>query len=215
MLSDAEAQPKIGITVMNLTARPKSISVDTLIGRATMVNKLGILSSEMEETLKGVHKAHVQGIIDGFPKELSEDERKKATDLVLKYSNAFSKSEFDIGRTKIISYRIDTGNHCPLRQQLRGHPRAHLDFIDHELDEELLVDVNAEEVKRTETRNFISEEVLAIPAENIAKEQDKDPGLSFIIQCKRRGLDPPTVTELAVHSEEVHLLCTQWDSLMT
>jgi hypothetical protein len=149
----------------------------------------------------------VQEIVDGFPKELSEDERKRAMDLVLKNSDAFSKSEFDISRTKLISNRLDTGNHRPVRQQLRRHPRAHLDFIDHELDEEeLIADVNIEEMKRIETRNFISDEdVLAISAENIAREQDKDPGLSFINQCKRRGLDPPTSTELSVHSEEVHL----------
>jgi hypothetical protein len=79
----------------------------------------------------------LQKIIEGFPDDLTEHEKAKAEDFVLNYSDAFSQSEFDIGRTKLIPHTIDTGNNRPVRQQLRRHPRAHLEFIDQEVQKML------------------------------------------------------------------------------
>ena len=40
-----------------------------------------------------------------------------------------------MGRTTLVEHTIDTGDHRPIRQVLRRHPRAHLDEIDRQIDE--------------------------------------------------------------------------------
>jgi len=40
-----------------------------------------------------------------------------------------------MGRTNLVQHTIDTGDHRPIRQPLRRHPRAHLDEIDRQVDE--------------------------------------------------------------------------------
>jgi len=46
----------------------------------------------------------------------------------------FSKSKFDLGRTKLIQHRIDTGSHRPIKEPLRRQPKAYLDAIDEHVD---------------------------------------------------------------------------------
>jgi hypothetical protein len=75
---------------------------------------------------------HVQSVMHRLSLDLSRDELEKATDFVLKYADAFSKSVCDIGRTKLVPYRINTGSNRQVRQQLRRHPQAHLEVIDQE-----------------------------------------------------------------------------------
>jgi len=40
-------------------------------------------------------------------------------ELLRSYEDVFSKVEFDIGCMHLISHRIDTGQHRPVRQSLR------------------------------------------------------------------------------------------------
>jgi len=47
----------------------------------------------------------------------------------------FSRETYDMGRTNLVEHTIDTGDHRPIRQPLRRHPRAHLDEIDRQVDE--------------------------------------------------------------------------------
>jgi hypothetical protein len=46
-----------------------------------------------------------------------------------------------LGRSSIIPHQIDTGNSHPVRQQLRRHPPAHLQFIDDEVKKMLAHDI--------------------------------------------------------------------------
>ena len=101
---------------------------------------------ETESTLHGnqqneIMPVHLQSMIDQLPSYLSTVERQEAINFVKKYAVAFSKSEFDIGRTRLIPHKIDTGNNRPVRQQLRRHPRAHLQFIDDEVQKILDNDI--------------------------------------------------------------------------
>ena len=58
---------------------------------------------------------------------------KKGQKLSNFYSSVFSSSEFDLGRTSVITHHIDTGDAKPFRQGLRRHPQAYLDVIDTEI----------------------------------------------------------------------------------
>ena len=42
-------------------------------------------------------------------------------------------SEFDLGRTSLITHHIDTGDARPICQKLRRHPQTYLDIIESEV----------------------------------------------------------------------------------
>ena len=66
--------------------------------------------------------------------EVSEEIRQKLKTILNKHSSVFSKGEYDLGWTDLVVHRIDTGDHRPIRQQLRRYPPAHLEAIDEDLD---------------------------------------------------------------------------------
>ena len=58
--------------------------------------------------------AHLQPVIDSLPNELSTQEHDAAVCFVQEYSHVFSMSEFDLGRTSLITYHFDTGDARPI-----------------------------------------------------------------------------------------------------
>jgi len=56
-------------------------------------------------------------------------------------TDVFSKSEYDIGRTNIIPYCINMGDHSPHFVQLRRHPTAQLPVVDEHVQHMLEHDV--------------------------------------------------------------------------
>ena len=75
----------------------------------------------------------IQSLITNLPSELTEEQRGAVRQLLQENEAIFSKGEYDIGRTHLVEYRIDTGDHRPFRQPLRRHPFKHLDLIDTEV----------------------------------------------------------------------------------
>ena len=55
-------------------------------------------------------------------------------DLLTQYQDVFSKSEYDLGCTSVVTHRIETENARPVRQQLRRYPPAHLEAISKHVD---------------------------------------------------------------------------------
>ena len=53
-------------------------------------------------------------MVDSLPNELTEPQRKKVRQLLQENEAIFSKGEYDIGRTPLVEYRIDTGTHRPI-----------------------------------------------------------------------------------------------------
>lgn len=80
---------------------------------------------------------HIEPVIASLPDDLTADERDGAIKLIVENFNVFSKREFDFGRTGLLTHQIDTGNHTPIAQPLRRHPRAYLDLIDQTVDKML------------------------------------------------------------------------------
>ena len=54
--------------------------------------------------------------------------------LLMQYQDVFSKSEYDLGRTSVVTHRIETEGARPVRQQLRRYPPAHLEAISKHVD---------------------------------------------------------------------------------
>ena len=80
-------------------------------------------------------------VYDRLPAELSGDERRLAEQFILEHRHAFSKHEYDLGRTYLIPHRIDTGNNRPFHQPLRRHPRVHEEYIDRKVEEMIAQDI--------------------------------------------------------------------------
>jgi len=85
--------------------------------------------------------SHIQCLIDGLPDDLTNEQRAHVTAFIRSRSNVFSRSEYDIGRTRIIPHRIDTGDNAPHFEQLRRHPTTQLPMIDEHVEHMLEHDV--------------------------------------------------------------------------
>ena len=98
--------------------------------------KLWVIATGDDDTRTSDERyAHVQCMLQDLPGELTQDQKHVAKDLVENYSDVFSTSEFDVGKTNLMVHEIDTGNKPPFKQQLRRHPKAHLDIIDKHVEE--------------------------------------------------------------------------------
>jgi len=84
---------------------------------------------------------HIQCLLDGLPDDLTDEQRAHATAFIRSRSNVFSRSEYDIGQTRIILHRIDTGDNAPHFEQLRRHPTTELPMIDEHVEHMLAHDV--------------------------------------------------------------------------
>jgi len=62
-----------------------------------------------------------------------ETTRNSLHDLLLRYSDVFSKNELDWGCNDVVTHSIDTDGNRPFRQQLRRYSPAHLEAIDKHL----------------------------------------------------------------------------------
>ena len=80
------------------------------------------------------YPAHVQPVIDRLPDSLTVEQRQKAIGLITRNADVFSRHEFDVGCTNLLTASIETGNHPPISEPLRRHARAHLDVIDETID---------------------------------------------------------------------------------
>ena len=77
----------------------------------------------------GLKRQLIEELVGGIDESLTEDCRSQLRELLLKYSEAFSTGETDLGRTSLARHAIDTGDARPVRQPLRRHPPAHNEAI--------------------------------------------------------------------------------------
>jgi len=64
----------------------------------------------------------VNELMQSLPDELSGEQRDSVEEVIGRHEAIFSKHEYDIGRTSLVEYRIDTCDHRPIRIPLRRHP---------------------------------------------------------------------------------------------
>ena len=72
-----------------------------------------------------------------LPSELKESEIHLVEELLWDFRGILSLNDFDIGYTDVVSHRIDTGDHPPIREALRRHPQAYTEEIDANIDKML------------------------------------------------------------------------------
>ncbi|CAC5426210.1 Transposon Ty3-I Gag-Pol polyprotein [Mytilus coruscus] len=65
---------------------------------------------------------HLTDLLKRSSTYLNEDQRQQLSRLLSQYQNVFSRTDDDIGRTELVTHRINTGNAIPFRQRSRRMP---------------------------------------------------------------------------------------------
>lgn len=133
--ADEEA---VRVRVINWGAAPCTVTAGELLASAEPVE---VCAERTSRTEPCVDRAHVQCLIDALPSELSDDQRKQATDFIGSYAHVFSSSAMDLGRNRMMPHRIYTKDDAPIRQPLRRQPFAYLPEIERNVQELLAAGV--------------------------------------------------------------------------
>jgi hypothetical protein len=81
---------------------------------------LELMSQKSDKPL--VIPEHLQDLYLRSCTKLTESEKHKLTELLIKYQDAFSKSATDIEFTDLVQHKINTGTALPIRQPIRRLP---------------------------------------------------------------------------------------------
>ncbi|VDI36317.1 Hypothetical predicted protein [Mytilus galloprovincialis] len=65
---------------------------------------------------------HLTDLLKRSSTYINEDQRQQLSRLLSQYQNVFSRTDDDIGRTDLVTHRINTGNAVPFRQRSRRMP---------------------------------------------------------------------------------------------
>ena len=144
---------EVGVRVVNTTVAPHLLSKDMCLGTVSPAGEIfeipetivncnsstvvdnSVKTEVFVKPLAGDECDPVAELVSALPPELTDEQRGKAVDLLNRHESVFSRGEFDVGRTSLISHHINTQGHKPVRQPLRRHPIAYLDAIDDYVDQ--------------------------------------------------------------------------------
>jgi len=119
------------VRVINVSDRPACIEKGTTIAGLEMMTPLSPSTEWKNPQNEGVDIVkEMLSCVDG---SVPESTRQSLRQLLHRYSNVFSRNEWDLGWTNIVTHSIDTGDNEPFRQPLRRYPPVHLEAIDQHL----------------------------------------------------------------------------------
>lgn len=122
MVEMLNGQTDLWISISNLDNRPKRLSKDSIVGRVVSLKFENDLEegNRINSTSVPTEYAHLDKIQLG--QNLTGDEKQQIRQLLEKYADVFSRNEYDVGRTNLIPYEIDTGDATPIKQRVRQVP---------------------------------------------------------------------------------------------
>jgi len=133
-----ESHRDVKIRIANTTSKP----LDACLGQALPVTNVIQVNSNLRNTTEATSCDQlpadiVDPVLQKLPPDVTPNQRDRMVDFLEEFDDMFSRGTYDMGRTNLVVHTIDTGDHRPIRQPLRRHPRAHLDEIDRQVDEVL------------------------------------------------------------------------------
>ena len=145
------AEPKRGLLVARTLLPNKSEEVPVRVlntseepirlNHGTVVTELQPVVPLIQQDEASSSSYEAEEIIDDMVSKVDpmvpQDMRLKLQNLLSKYSSVFSRGEWDLGWTDLVTHRIDTGGARPIRQPLRRYPPLHLTAIDEHLKDML------------------------------------------------------------------------------
>ncbi|CAG2237022.1 unnamed protein product [Mytilus edulis] len=129
MICRVEIKDNMTIPPMTSTMMPVEIPwVNHLTEYGLIEGTTGTAKSTL--TIPGIintqDQAHFVNVVNyGDDEEFNsynEDQRQQLSRLLSQYQNVFSRTDDDIGRTDLVTHRINTGNAVPIRQRSRRMP---------------------------------------------------------------------------------------------
>ena len=156
-----------GVRVCNPTCRPIHISEGQTISTLQDVTTLPTVKELHPDT--GVD--HITPVLDGIDEAVPSQVKDDLKQLLYKYSDVFSRDEFDLGCTEVVTHRIDTGDNRSFRQPLRQQARAHLPEL-----EKLLTEMQ---------KQGVIEPCQSEWASNIVLVKKKDGSIRFCVDYRR------------------------------
>ncbi|VDI75512.1 Hypothetical predicted protein [Mytilus galloprovincialis] len=195
--------------------------VNSVAGGQTIVNKGRQLPDYLHE------------VFESNQANLDKDQKEKFRDLLIEYSDIFSKSSEDIGLTDLVEHTINTGNNPPVRQRPRRIPLARMKDAEAEIQKMVKQDIiepstspwNSNivlsEIVRVCTRskdygcsqNEKDDPVKEINFENVSESQLSDDVISIIIQWKIDEVKP-IWADVSHMSPEVKFYWSRLNSLI-
>ena len=107
------------VRVLNTTEVPVQLCRNTIITDAVPLKVTGVRMPETTTTQHEVKEATAESIVDelvaGVDPSISETTKDSLRNLLERYSMVFSKSEYDLGWTDVVTHTIDTGEAKPFR----------------------------------------------------------------------------------------------------
>ncbi|CAC5386872.1 unnamed protein product [Mytilus coruscus] len=125
----------IPLRIINMNNEPCTLYKGTIIATCNKINEEDIQTFEFVNNVAGgqatINKGrqlpdYLHEVFESSEVNLDKDQSEKFKDLLMEYSNIFSKSSEDIGLTDLVEHTINTGNHPPVRQRPRRIPLARM-----------------------------------------------------------------------------------------
>ena len=125
---------------MNVTDEYCNIYSGTNIARASPVTEVQKVKTSACENNRQVPD-HLKDMYQKTVEGMNKGQQRQVAKLLNKYSNVFSETDDDIGRTGVLKHRIPTGEAQPIRQPLRRVPYHMQKEMDEQIDNMLKKDV--------------------------------------------------------------------------
>lgn len=169
-----ERDSDIPLLIMNLSDEAIEVDEDNVLAEiepVTAIGNIGQISTDRQNTIHNGDYQHILPLLENLPDEMTQQEKANLKNLLIKYANAFSKHEFDLGRTTVVTHSIDTNGTRPIKQSLRRHPREMLEKID-------------EHVEKLEKAGIV-EKAYSPWSSNIVLLQKKDKSIRFTVDYRK------------------------------
>jgi len=118
LLPTAERDLVTTLCVTTIGVRTMAVDAETSTTSATDTTTVTESAPSMDNPTTDNPYSHIQCLLDGLADDLTEEQRIRAIAFIRSRSNIFSRSEYDIGRMRIILHRIDTRDNSPHFEQL-------------------------------------------------------------------------------------------------
>ena len=119
--------------VMNITDEDKILYSGTNVATISAVSSVEDVQKVSTSNNKQVPE-HLEDLFNRTVMDMDTRQRREVAKLLNKYSDVFSKSDNDIGRTGIIKHKIPTGNTLPIKERPRRVPEHMNKEVDMQID---------------------------------------------------------------------------------
>ena len=123
------------VRLMNTSEKSVKLAKNTVLSNLEPLQP--ILATKVSQREEVTEETIIENVMAGVDEAAPDNVKVSLKKILDKYSGVFSKGEWDLGWTDVVTHSIDTGDHKPFRQPMRRYPPAHLQAIDEHLSDML------------------------------------------------------------------------------